>query len=100
MSKSINTCILLALKYAHHEPVGGVPVKEARSELAAMESENAKIKHVLQMAVLSQGWDANDPDEDRWTEFYSAAKDALAMLEEAHGAGSVAVSANRDMMDM
>ena len=41
MSKSINKCILLALKYAYHEPVGGVPVKEALAELADLEAENA-----------------------------------------------------------
>ena len=33
---------------------------------------------VAELVVESQGWDANDPDEDRWTELYLAAKDAIA----------------------
>ena len=40
------------------------------------------VKYAVEMAVLSQGWDANDPDEDRWTDLYCAQRDALAMFEE------------------
>ena len=55
---------------------------EVNDALNIITAKLEPIREALKMASLSQGWDGNDPDEDRWTELYLRLEDALAMFEE------------------
>ena len=44
------------------------------------EADLAKLREVVVLAVESQGWDGNDPNENRWKEFYSKARKSLEVL--------------------
>ena len=55
-------------------------MKKKVDEIIAAKLE--PMREALEMASLSQGWDGNDPDEDRWTELYLRLEDTLAMFEE------------------
>ena len=36
---------------------------------------------VAKLAVESQGWDGNDPDEERWVDFYAKARASVKKAE-------------------
>jgi hypothetical protein len=40
-----------------------------------------KLHEVAKVASESQGWDGNDPDEDRWKELYAKLRKAIADYE-------------------
>ena len=43
------------------------------------------VERVCRMAVDSQEWGGNDPDDGRWSLFYSMAKDAVSILDGRRG---------------
>ena len=42
--------------------------------MAELEASNKKLREAVNLAIESQGWDGNDPDDDRWTGFYKKAR--------------------------
>lgn len=36
-----------------------------------------ELLNVAELALESQGWDGNNPDDDRWTNFYAQARSAI-----------------------
>jgi hypothetical protein len=60
------------------------PMCESKKEIdrhelyqEALRNTNRELMKIVALAVESQKWDGNNPDEDRWIEFYSKAKEAL-----------------------
>lgn len=60
------------------------PVCEARKEIKRHEryqeillKANQELMNVVALAIESQSWDANDPNENRWTEFYAKARETV-----------------------
>jgi len=60
------------------------PVCETKDEIKRHElyqekllAANRELMRVVSLAVESQSWTANDPNEDRWKEFYSKCRDAV-----------------------
>lgn len=53
------------------------PVCEAQAEINRHEISNEKLREVVRLAVESQGWSGNDPDDERWRNFYTKARTAL-----------------------
>ncbi len=47
----------------------------------ARQARIAELERVVRLAAESQGWDGNDPDDDRWTAFYKMARAALTPTE-------------------
>jgi len=43
----------------------------------ATEAERGELKTIVQLTVESQGWDGNNPDDDRWANLYKRARNAL-----------------------
>ena len=70
---------------ARFHPVAHVLVEEAEAKEirdllnAALppEGEIAALREVARLAVESQGWDGNNPDEERWSDFYAKARAAV-----------------------
>lgn len=47
------------------------------TKLEKLEAERTELLEVAKMAVESQSWSGDDPNENRWTIFYRAAKAAV-----------------------
>ena len=70
---------------SHLDPGQSVVCKICGREAYAIVYDDTRIAmashellEVARMAVDSQGWPGNAPDDDRWSEFYAAARAAVA----------------------
>ena len=64
------------------------PLCDARKEIERHElcqeklrMENKSLLAIVRLAVESQSWDGNDPNDDRWKDFYSRARKAISRAE-------------------
>ena len=50
---------------------------EAKSENAKLLARVKVLEDVVKLTVASQGWDGNNPDDDRWTKLYEKARASI-----------------------
>ncbi len=53
-----------------------------QDKVRKLDTDLAKLREVVILTIESQGWDGNDPNDNRWREFYSKAKKVLDEIKE------------------
>lgn len=51
------------------------PVCEAQKEIEAHRKCEEELREVIRLVAQSQGWAANDPNEERWTKLYEKVRE-------------------------
>jgi len=56
-------------------------ITEACNSYELVKAQRDELLAVCKLVIKSQTWDGNDPDEDRWGDFYAQARAAIAKAE-------------------